>query len=341
MTSSSPVKFLTPEEIATRQMADAARLKFADLAFVFKDRELRLRQLAAGHAMRDFLIFMADVAQAQHAALAAPRATRLPSQALLDEAAGAGVPPLEYSRWNCGDEWHADLHSLLSTLLARLPPGPAREVVEGLQAANSEHWNRQAARLLAGIMLGLDFATAPLIGAALQVYWTRLVARTQAAFPDQAFAPVDNARVCPCCGSQPVASVSRIGGDTSGTRYLHCALCQTEWHMVRIKCAHCESTKGITYQELEAASGAALPATMVPKGAVRAECCDACGHYLKIVSMDKDPQVDPVADDLATVTLDLLVSETGKIRHGINYMLLWGEPADDPQAREHEHSGVP
>lgn len=341
MTSSSPVKFLTPEEIATRQMADAARLKFADLASVFKERALRLRQLAAGHPMRDFLIFMADVAQAQQTALAQARTTKLPSQEFLDEAAGAGVPPLAFSRWTYGDEWHADLRSLLATLLAQLSPSPAREVVAGLQAASAAHLNQQAERLLAGIMLGLDLATAPLIGAALQVYWTRLVERTQAAFAPQAFAPVDNACVCPCCGSQPVASVSRIGADTSGTRYLHCVLCQTEWHMVRIKCTHCESTKGITYQELESASGEALTATMAPKGAVRAECCDECGHYLKIVSMDKDPHVDPVADDLATVALDLLVSEAGKVRHGINYMLLWGEPTDESQALEHSHAGAP
>jgi FdhE protein len=341
MSSSSPVKFLSPEEIATHQMADAARLKFAELAFVFKDRELRLRQLAAGHSMRDYLIFMADVAQAQHAALAQARTTKLPAQEFLDEAAGAGVPPLEFSRWAYGSEWQEDLRSLLTTLLANVPQGPSREVLEGLQRASAEHLNQQAERLLAGIMLGLDFAAAPLIGAALQVYWTRLVRRTQAAYQDQAFGPIDNARVCPCCGSQPVASVLRLGGTDGTSRYLHCSLCQTEWHMVRIKCTHCEGTKGITYQELESASGAALPATMAPKGAVRAECCDACGHYLKIVSMEKDPHVDPVADDLATVALDLLVSETGKLHHGINYMLLWGEPADESHAPEPTHAGVP
>lgn len=341
MTSSSPVKFLTPEEIATRQVADAARLKFADLSSVFKERELRLRQLAAAHPMRDFLLFVADLAQAQQLALAEVRTTRLPTQEFLDEAASVGLPPLEPARWTTGDEWQADLNSVLTTLLARLPQGPARQVVEDLQAATAAHLNQQAERLLAGIMLGLDFATAPLIGAALQVYWTRLVARTEAAFQNLAFGPVDNARVCPCCGGQPVASVSRLGADTSGTRYLHCSLCQTEWHMVRIKCTHCESTKGITYQELESASGAALPATLPVKGAVRAECCDECGHYLKIVDMGKDPHVEPVADDLATVALDLLVSETGKLRHGINYMLLWGEPSEDSQALEHSHAGAP
>lgn len=340
MTSSSPVQFLSPEEIATRKSEEAAHLKFADLAFVFRDRALRLRQLAAAHPMRDYLIFTADVADAQHTVLAAPRTVRLPSQEFLGEAARSGTAPLAFPHWTPGEEWREDLRDLLTRLLVQAAQGPAREVITGLQSASAEQLDQQAERLLAGIMLGLDMATAPLIGAALQVYWTRLVARTQAAFPDLAFGPIDNARVCPCCGSQPVASVARIGNDEAGSRYLHCALCQTEWHMVRIKCSHCESTTDITYQELESTDDA-LPATMAPKGAVRAECCGECGHYLKIVDMGKDAHVDPVADDLATVTLDLLVSESGQVRHGLNYMLLWGEPTDESQALERRHAGAP
>jgi FdhE protein len=50
--------------------------------------------------------------------------------------------------------------------------------------------------------------------------------------------------------------------------------------------------------------------------------------------MEKDPQVDPVADDLATLTLDMLVSESGLQRHGANLMLLFGDPEDaDPDER--------
>ncbi len=341
MSTASPVKFLSPEEIAARSTGDAAQLRFADLAFVFRDRALRLRQLAAGHPMRDFLIFMADVADAQHTVLAAPRTVALPGQDFLGDAARSGAAPLEFPHWGLNGEWREDLRDLLAVLTQRIVPGPAHEVVVSLQDATAEHLDQQAERLLSGIMLGLDLATAPLIGAALQVYWTRLVNRTQSAFPDLAFGPIDNATVCPCCGSQPVASVARIGADDAGSRYLHCSLCQTGWHMVRIKCSHCESTKGITYQELEPAGAAEQPTFIVPRGAVRAECCGECGHYLKIVDMGKDAHVDPVADDLATVALDLLVSETGRLRHGVNFMLLWGEPAEDSQALEHSHAGAP
>jgi FdhE protein len=65
-----------------------------------------------------------------------------------------------------------------------------------------------------------------------------------------------------------------------------------------------------------------------PVTAVRAECCDQCGHYLKILSMEKDPDIDPIADDLATVALDLLLAESGRTSAGVNMMLLYGDPGD-------------
>ena len=41
----------------------------------------------------------------------------------------------------------------------------------------------------------------------------------------------------------------------------------------------------------------------------------------KIAYQDKDPRVDPVADDLATLALDLLVDEAGFGRSGPNLLL--------------------
>ncbi len=328
MTEAVTVKIMSPEEIAARQVGDVPPIRFADTARVFADRETRLRQLAAGHPMRDYLIFMADVAAAQQGALSAPRVTALPSEQALGEAARAGVAPLAPTLVRRGTEWRDDLNDILAALLPRLSAGPARDTVLALQAADVPELERQADRLLAGVMLGLDLGQAPLIGAALQVYWARLVAHTQAQYPELAFGRVDDATRCPCCASGPTASVIRLGGTDTGSRYLHCSLCQSQWHMVRVKCARCESTRDITYQEAEAAAGVAQPTTAPPRGAVRTESCGDCGHYLKIVSMEKDAHVDPVADDLASVTLDLLVSESGTQRHGVNFMLLFGAPDD-------------
>ena len=84
----------------------------------------------------------------------------------------------------------------------------------------------------------------------------------------------------------------------------------------------CESTRGIGHLSLERDGSAAS------KAAVVAEVCDECGSYLKLCSMERDPEVDPVADDLATLALDLLVSDTGKSPCGVNFMLVHGDPGD-------------
>ena len=151
-------------------------------------------------------------------------------------------------------------------------------------------------------------------------------ARVHANARPEPFGRTDDATRCPCCGTRPTASITRIGAEESGFRYLQCALCSTQWHVVRVKCARCESTKGISYRSLQPVEGHVPAATGANEGAVQAECCSECGHYLKIVHMAKDPQVEPMADDLASVTLDLLVGEEGLHRHGLSLWLLFGEP---------------
>jgi len=44
--------------------------------------------------------------------------------------------------------------------------------------------------------------------------------------------------------------------------------------------------------------------------------------------MEAIPDIEPVADDLASVALDLLVAEAGKTPTGLNLMLLYGDPGD-------------
>ena len=73
----------------------------------------------------------------------------------------------------------------------------------------------------------------------------------------------------------PVSGVIQIG-TTQGLRYLHCGLCETEWHVVRIKCTNCEQTRDLNYWSLES-----------EQAAVKAESCGDCGSYLKILSQEK------------------------------------------------------
>ena len=97
--------------------------------------------------------------------------------------------------------------------------------------------------------------------------------------------------------------------------------------MVRVKCTHCESTAGIQYQALQPLADPKQPTRREP---VQAETCDGCHHYLKILHMERDLQVEPIADDLASLTLDLLVADAGYQRHGTNLLLLFGDDDGDP-----------
>jgi FdhE protein len=124
----------------------------------------------------------------------------------------------------------------------------------------------------------------------------------------------DALSVCPCCGSRPVASIVRMGAKEAGLRFLHCSLCSAEWHMARIQCTSCESTKGIDYHAIAGGSKAA-----------QSESCEECGTYLNIFYMEHDPQVEATADDLASIALDLLMADTGKLRSGRNLMLIHGD----------------
>ena len=336
MNTSSSVRVMSPEEIVARGGDTSPRLVFPDRSSLFSERSLRLRQLAAGHAMREFLIFMADLAQAQHHALTRAPTMPLPDAAAVERSGDAGQPPLEANTWSRDPAWRALLAQIIAELRPRAPQA-AQATLDALaerMTHDVDELERQADRLLNGVTLGLDLAAAPIIAAALQVTWTHLLLELQRLHGDAAFPLIDRTDapgVCPCCGSRPTASITHLAGNAAGQRYLHCSLCSLRWHMMRVQCSHCGGDEGIAYNALE--SLVAGSTTRPGRAIVQAEICDACNHYLKIVHMDQDPHVDPVADDLASITLDLLVAETGKLRHGVNLLLLFGDPEAAPDPR--------
>lgn len=332
MSSSATVRIMSPEEIAARGGGETPFLRFPQRSTLFAEREMRLRQLARDHALGDYLGMLADLAQLQHQTLQGMPSLPLPDAAAVDRAARVGLPLLPAADWPRDPAWHDVVHRIANGLLGKAPDA-ARAGLQALAGADEVYLERQADLLLNGLATGLDLAAAPVVGAALQVLWTHLLLSVHERHQDKGapFGRVDDETACPCCGSRPVASITRTAGESLGQRYLHCSLCNLEWHMVRGKCPHCLGTKGLAYQSLDLADASAEDAgSRAAAAKVQAETCDDCGHYLKIVHTDRDPFVDPVADDLATVTLDLLVSEAGQQRHGVNFMLLFGEPAPEP-----------
>jgi FdhE protein len=350
MSGTATVRVMPAEEIAARAGGKTEPLRWPDRATAFAERAMRLRQLANGHAMGDFLKFASRLAQAQQTALTQlgrDGGVPIPDAAAIDRASMAGVPPVSAADWSRGAVWHQVLRDIVAAMRTDTPPGAAADALARLvnpQVADEVFLERQADALLNGVMAGVDLATAPVIAAALQVMWTHMaieIARAHAERGAPNTLPVgklDEAGLCPCCGSRPVVSITRASDGMAGQRYLHCSLCGTEWYLPRVQCAHCGAigAEKVAYESLDYRDASADPPSdaqadeeesraRAAKAAIQAETCDACGHYLKIVHGDRDPLAEPVADDLASITLDLLVADSGKQRYGVNLLLLFGD----------------
>lgn len=303
-------RILDPAQIEALASRAVPRLVLPRREGPFAARAERLRQLAARDPLGGYLTLIAAVAEAQHAALRA-LAVPPPDAAALAAARVHAMPLLPARGLARGAEWRAVL-AQIATAVAAAPgfPPTVAQVCARLLAAAPGDLEPLADRLLAADGMDADAATAPFVVAALQVYWVALAAGLE---PGE-LATAASGRLCPVCGTAPVASIVRTGAPYAGYRYLHCGLCASEWHRVRVECTQCGATRGVAYQSIE--GGAA---------AIRAETCDDCRSYRKIFYQEHDAAVEPLADDLASVALDLLLGEAGFHRASAN-PLLW-QPA--------------
>jgi FdhE protein len=299
-----PIDFRPPTE-------EAPSILLPVKASIFADRADRFETLAKGHSLSDWLNFLGQLSRAQHRLLQGLPEFPLPADALA-QARLHGMPPLNVTALPRPDSWR-DVLKGLATSLAGDAPAAARERLTALASAPDSRLDALADALLYGEPDPRDAVELPLVAAALQVVWTSLASRQDAT----TLKPLDIPGVCPCCGSLPVGSIVRLGSTVNNLRYLHCSLCNTEWNLPRTTCTACGNEKEVAYQEVEGTTGQAA-------GAVRAETCDGCKSYLKIAYQEKDPRVDPVADDLATLALDMLVDEAGYGRSGPNLLLIGG-----------------
>ncbi len=293
----------------------APRVVLPDTVGLFAERASRFLQLANGHPMADYLKLMAAVSQAQHDVLGVREAPAVPAEAL-ERSRDYGMPPLTALSHTRDPQWREDLRDLLAQVEGH--GAPAQAMVQAVRALDEVSTEALADRLLAGATLDTDAAAVPLVGAALQTYFTRLAVSINVDLVKNFDVPT----VCPVCATRPVASVVRLGGERNNLRYLCCALCNTEWNLARIKCSACGDDKTVHYLSLQAGNDETDPAsnTVGFAAARRAEACDECKSYLKIFYQEKDPAVDPVADDLASLALDVLVDERGYGRSGPNLL---------------------
>jgi FdhE protein len=280
--------------------APVPRVELPAIGSLFANRAARFARLAANHSMSDFLRLMARLAQAQHEVVAARVAAPLDAAHRV-QCRQFGMPPLS-AQAHPRAGWRDDLGDLAKRLHAGVEPAIAASL-KALSELSADRQEALAERVLAGTTLNEDAKFVPFIGAALQVHFARAAAALDIGDVERGDVP----SICPACGTRPVASVIRAGG---GLRHAHCALCATEWNVMRIHCTACGSEGGVHYLSIGDAAAAV----------VKAEACDDCNTYLKVVSQEKDPQAEPGADDLATLMLDVLVDERGYTRSGPNLL---------------------
>jgi len=295
------VRILNPGQIEV----PAGQIPFLFLAGrdIFACRAERFRLLSRGHPLGDYLAFLASLADAQQKVLNEFPTLSLPGP---DEQAlcrGHGIPLLDYQSRPRNQAWRWGLKMILQqTRKADLPP-VASETISSLMQVSETVLEEMACRILAGDLADISPQELPFVAAALQVYWVHMAS----SLGEDAFGRLKQGGLCPVCGSYPSIGIVSIAGARQGLRYLSCSLCASQWHMVRIKCSYCESTHGIDFYTLEGSNGA-----------VKAESCDDCNCYLKLLYLGKDSHMEAMADDLATLALDLLMDKEGKARGGPN-----------------------
>jgi FdhE protein len=260
---------------------------------LFTARALRFAQLASS-SLKPWLSALSALASQQQDALGTLDTTVFPvasssgRQRLPASAASAFMP-----YWK---KIYQEASPRLFPLFAACIDTPA-------QTLSADELEKRAAQCLE-----MAYSAAPpsardahdmIVAAALQVVWS--AAAQTLDWPESTiFGPH---AVCPACGAQPVGSIILAGEGKAGLRYLECSLCATRWHAVRARCTLCDANTAVTYLGNETGNPA-----------IQAEACDACHGYIKTYFQTRDALVDPVADDLASLTLDMAVGEAGYSR---------------------------
>lgn len=260
---------------------------------LFVRRASRLRTYAAVSPMRPYLELLAEVADVQ-AAIAEHRGPATPgSDGAGHRAAELGMPPLD--RMSVADTlgMQETLQALFDGTSRLEMPIPARIALESLRGAPPEDLRGQVLSVLEAVAPVETLAEHVFVAAAVQVQLARLAA----ALDSSKLVSVGDG-LCPACGGPPVASIIVDRPSAHGARYCVCSSCATQWHYVRIRCCACGTTKGIGYQEVDGTGGM-----------IKAETCDGCGTYLKVMYENRDATIEPVADDVGTLPLDLLMRD--------------------------------
>jgi FdhE protein len=270
-----------------------------DAAALFAQRAARFEHLAKGHPMVDWLRFMAILARAQQAVGSQLPPPMPPDQDWVSRAVSARRPPLAAVEYPRRPIWREGLTILLDVSDDPALPDATRQVANRLRGKTPDMLESLADRCIQGHVVRDQSGEALYIIAALQVYFVGSAASIDVA----SLRVLENRGLCPVCGCTPTSSIVTTSGRAPGTRFLHCSLCAAAWNYTRAICTACGGSRSLLLQEIQGSNGL-----------VKAETCGECLSYIKMLYEPKDSRPDPVADDLATLGLDMLVGEGGWYR---------------------------
>ncbi|OCG10001.1 formate dehydrogenase accessory protein FdhE [Gilliamella sp. wkB178] len=259
-------------------------------------RAERLRLLAKESPFSDYLNFCATIAEGQ-----ANIVKLEPIQMDLSDAVHKDQPPLSLDVLPLTTLWQDYLTILLTSFSQTT--SEITQAIEQLRQNSVQQLQDKALYLLTGKFELVAGNESLFIWSALSVYYSQLASQIKGTAIAE---NTDKHWFCPVCNSMPVASVIQLGNN-SGLRYLHCSLCESEWYVPRVKCTSCDNMQDIQYFSLEN-----------ELAAIKTECCEACHGYLKILDQDKDPHIEVVADDIASLILDMKTEEEGFAKSGVN-----------------------
>jgi FdhE protein len=290
---------LQPDPSQIGGVVQAPFVRLPDPAGLFARRAQRFGELASTGDLAPYLNFLGALGAAQNAILPDLPEPEMPDAAAIERARGFAMPPLDRGMFKPDLALRTSCDRLFE-LAGSIPMPPlAKLALDRVRRAEPAALDAMIAIILTGAIPADTVAEHIYVAAVLQIHFARMAARLDA----KRLVPI-SIGICPVCGGPPVASlvVGWIGAE--GARYASCAFCATLWNEVRIKCLGCGSTKGIGFQDVEGSSGA-----------IKAETCDECESYVKILYQNKDVLLDPVADDVASLGLDVLL-RNGVFRRG-------------------------
>lgn len=304
MSTNQNIKIKTQEEI--EQSFFHIPFWIAPDQSVFAKRSERFTTLANQDKTqwKDYLLMLAQVCEVQDALLSHPGITPVVTDTEsiynLPEIHSGVIPA-------CFDVLLVAFYDKIKPELADKSQQTWRQLLD----MPADERRAMASRVLAQEAEAGDQDYSIWVHAVLQVIWTHWAMQLK----EPEVPTREEREYCPCCGSDGVGNVILNGGELDGLRYLQCNLCNSRWHALRAKCTFCGNTKDMNFQSVEGVEEGALHGAS-------GECCEACHGYRKTYQLSKEQFADPVADDLATLAVDILLNEKGYLRGGANPYLI-------------------